>query len=137
MIDETVEMEFTPRRELAGWAEMVHGGLIGTVLDEVMTWAAIVRGRQAYFAAEFSVRLRQPLPLLQPCMAHARVIASRRRILDTEARLTGPTDQLYAIATGRYLPAPPDRLAEFQHDFIWEEGRLDLRSIFEPDTPKK
>ena len=54
--DGQIELAFRPRVEYAGWNAVTHGGLIATVLDEVMTWAAIVESDRACFAADFSVR---------------------------------------------------------------------------------
>ncbi|MBN2370944.1 MAG: PaaI family thioesterase [Vicinamibacteria bacterium] len=130
-VGDTTELSFVPRPEFAGWSNVVHGGLISTVLDEVMTWAAIVFGRQGYFSAEFNVRLRKPLPPETKCVARARVLGERRRILDAEGRLEGADNTLFATAKGRYLPVPPGKMAEFRHDFVWSEECLDLRSVFE------
>ncbi len=133
-VGDEIEMDFVPRREFAGWAEVVHGGLTGTVLDEVMTWAAIVSGRKAYFAAEYGVRMRVPLPLEHPCQARARVAGARRQVLDTEAWLVDEAGTVFARATGRYLPAPAERLAVVRHDFLWSEDCLDLRAVLEPQA---
>src|SRR5512141_3158008 len=43
-VDSHIEMSFVAPRELVGWSNVVHGGLLGTVMDEVMAWAAIVEG---------------------------------------------------------------------------------------------
>ena len=42
IVNDIIELEFEPAEALAGWNSVTHGGLIATVLDEVMTWAAIV-----------------------------------------------------------------------------------------------
>jgi acyl-coenzyme A thioesterase PaaI-like protein len=130
-VGDMVEMSFVPRPEFVGWSDVVHGGLISTVLDEVMTWAAIVFGRQGFFAAEFSVRLKAPLPPETMCVARARILGARRRILEAESRLEGADGALFATATGRYLPVPAGQMARFRHDFVSTERCLDLRAIFE------
>jgi acyl-coenzyme A thioesterase PaaI-like protein len=130
-VGDVVEMAFVPRQELVGWSDVVHGGLIGTVLDEVMTWAAIVGGRRGYFAADYAVRMKRPLAPGTECMVRARVVGSRRQILDTEGWVEDQSGVVFASATGRYLPVPPERLAAFRHDFIWRDDALDLRSVLE------
>jgi acyl-coenzyme A thioesterase PaaI-like protein len=126
-VDTRVEMAFLPEPELVGWSNVVHGGLLGTVMDEVMAWAAIVDGRQGYFAADVSVRFLKPLPIGCPCLVRAEVTSARRRIKDTEAWVEDDAGVTYARARGRYLPLPRGQLAAFRHDFVWVEGCLDLR----------
>jgi acyl-coenzyme A thioesterase PaaI-like protein len=118
LVEGGIELPFTPLVEHAGWNSVIHGGLIATVLDEVMTWAAIVHSDQACFAAEFAVRLRRPLPPSVAVIARAWCTGSRRRIHDTEARLEGEDGEVFATATGRYMAIPRDQVQSMHHDLI-------------------
>jgi uncharacterized protein (TIGR00369 family) len=64
---------FTPRKEHQGYADVTHGGIIGTVLDEVMAQAAIKQLGAMAATVEFSVRLRKPLMAGEEAVAEARV----------------------------------------------------------------
>ncbi len=130
-VGDRVELPFVAKREFAGWSEVIHGGLIATVLDEVMTWAALIASRRGCFAAEFSVRLQRPLPPETSCVAVGRLATARRRIFDTEAWLRDGAGIVYARATGRYLPIPPDRVAAMRHDFVAGEGSLAIGDILD------
>ena len=127
---ERIELAFTPRSEHAGWNGVVHGGLVSTVLDEVMTWSAIVALRRACFAADFTIRLRQPLPPGTTCRAVAHPPRLRRRIVDTVAELVGDDGTVYASAEGRYMAVPPDQLQLMQHDLVEEPGTWPMDGIF-------
>jgi acyl-coenzyme A thioesterase PaaI-like protein len=129
---DAVELPFTTRREHCGWSEVLHGGLIATVLDEVMTWAAILGSDRPCFAAEFSVRLLEPLPSGVACVATGRLLQARRRVFDVEGQLADAAGRLYARATGRYLPAPRERLRHLREDFVSSDACLDLAHIFDP-----
>ncbi len=129
-VGDLIEMTFVPRRELVGWADVVHGGLIGTVLDELMTWAAIVHGRRAFFAAEITVRFRAPLQPERPCLVRARVSGLRRQVVETESWIEAADGTLVARGSGRYLPAPAGRMESSRHDFVAGEGCLDLSDVF-------
>jgi len=133
-VRDLLEMTFVPRREFVGYANVVHGGLVGTVLDELMTWAALVEGRRAFFAADFAVRFKAPLPPEQACIVRARATGSRRQIMTTEAWVESEAGIVFARATGRYLPVPPAQLAGFHQDFVWTPDCLDLRSVFAGQT---
>src|SRR5436309_2881661 len=38
-----VHGRFTPRAEHVGFRDVVHGGIISTLLDEIMVWACVVQ----------------------------------------------------------------------------------------------
>ena len=128
---DVVEMEFRPRPAHVGWSQVVHGGIIATVLDELMTWAAIVARRQAFFAVDFGIRFQAPLTPERPYLARARV-TGERRILEAEGWVEDAAGKVLSKATGRYFPAPAARTAAFQHEMVWAPGCLDLRDVFGP-----
>ncbi|HZL85785.1 MAG TPA: hypothetical protein VFD07_10455 [Candidatus Krumholzibacteria bacterium] len=125
-----VQLPFTTRVEYAGWSNVMHGGFIAMVLDEVMTWAAILGSSLPCFAADFSVRLQEALPASISCTAMARMRENRRKVFDTEAWLEDDAGRVYARASGRYLPVPAERMAHFRSDFVTSPDCLDLERIF-------
>ena len=130
LVDGRVELAFTPGPAHAGWTEVVHGGLITTVLDEVMTWASIVACDRACFAAEFTVRLRKPLPPGTPVTAVARLESERRHVLVTASELTGDDGTVYATASGRYVSIPATKMPHVQHEWVTEPGAWPIENLF-------
>ena len=130
VVGDRIELPFTAPLAFAGWRTVIHGGLVATVLDEVMTWAAIVGSRQACFAAEFSIRMQKPLKPGTRCVAVGRMAENRRRIFNTEAFLQDEDETIYARASGRYMTVPADKMGEFRDDFIFGPGCHDIRDIF-------
>lgn len=135
IVGDRIELPFDAPSDLVGWNEVLHGGIIATVLDEVMTWSAIVASERPCFAAEFSVRLRTPLPPERSCLAVASTARHRRRVLDTEAELQGEDGTVYATATGRYMAMPRQHASAARHDFVTAEGCWPLEKILE-DEPE-
>lgn len=133
LVDGKVEFAFTPRPEHGGWTEVVHGGLITTVLDEVMTWAAIVKRERACFAAEFTVRLRTPLPPGTECTARAWVETERRRVVDTASEMVDADGTVYATASGRYVAIPPEKMAHMAQEWVTEPGAWPIEQLFRTD----
>ena len=39
--DSSVYSEVTVPKHLCGWNNLIHGGVLSTILDEIMSWAAI------------------------------------------------------------------------------------------------
>src|SRR5512143_1353431 len=55
-----VQTHFVPRAEHVGFRQTVHGGLIATLLDEIMVWACAVGTKRFAFSAELNVRFIRP-----------------------------------------------------------------------------
>ncbi len=125
-----VELPFVARPEFMGWNRVIHGGFIATVLDEVMTWSAILGAEKPCFAAEFTVRLLHPLPPGVACTAVSVLLEARRKLFQTQARIEGDDGTVYARATGRYMPAPAGPSHHLRDDFVRDENCLDLGGIF-------
>ena len=89
-------------KEFQGFSGVVHGGILGTLLDEVMVNLYWLKGVKAV-TAEFTVRLKAPCPTDQKVFLTAWPLETRRRIHLTggEARLEDGT--LVAEATAKCI----------------------------------
>jgi acyl-coenzyme A thioesterase PaaI-like protein len=108
--------EFTPRAEHIGFEGIIHGGLLATVLDEAMVWAATWAGKRFCVAGEMSVRFRRSAAVGRPLRCEARVesAASKRpglpRLIHASGRIVeADGGALVAEATGKYVPVSPER----------------------------
>lgn len=97
-----------------GWEGVVHGGILSTILDEVMGWAVI--GRDTWgVTARLTVDFKRPVNVGQAIRAEGVVTDVSRRLLRTEGRiLDAVTGDVLASGTGTYVAAPPERLAELK-----------------------
>lgn len=93
---------FTPRREHQGFVGIVHGGIISTVLDEVMARYAWILGRKAV-TGEITVRLRRPARVGSRLRFAGRIDSEDRRLILTSARATDETGAVVAEATARMV----------------------------------
>jgi acyl-coenzyme A thioesterase PaaI-like protein len=113
-----VRTEFTPRPEHIGFRDVVHGGIIATVLDEIMVWACAVQIKQFGYCAEMTIRFQQPLRPGQPIMVVGEMVANRKnKIFEAKAELRR-ADSVLATATGKYLPLKTNEVNEFLPDLI-------------------
>lgn len=112
-----------------GWDAIAHGGIVATILDEVMAWS--LAGADNWgVTARMSVEYRRPVPLETPIRAEGWITRSRRRIIDTEARLIDPaTGDVLATATGVYVAADEARKAELRQ-------RYGFRAPISTDEPE-
>ena len=104
-------------RRFQGWDDIAHGGIICTILDEVMAWS--LAGEDNWgVTARMQVEFRKPVPIGQPIRAEAWITRARRRVIDTEARLTdGTAGPVLATATGVYVAADESRKAELRERY--------------------
>ena len=85
-----------------GWSKILHGGLVSTLLDEVMTWRLVSRGLNVV-TAEITIRLKSPTPLDQELTIRARTVGERRRLHEVEGEITLPDGTVTATATGKFM----------------------------------
>ena len=115
------ETRFSLRPEFAGFRDTVHGGVIATVLDEVMVWAIGVTAGKFVYCAELTVRYVRPTRPQTELVARGEVVENRRgKLFTTRGELRDTAGQLLAEATGKYLPVPGAVSAEVAADFVGE-----------------
>jgi acyl-coenzyme A thioesterase PaaI-like protein len=108
-----VTTDFTPAAAHIGFVGVTHGGVLATVLDEAMVWAATWAGRRFCLCGEMTVRFRQPALVGAPLRFEARVTASRSRIIQTAGVVLDELGGMVAEATAKYVPLPPDKNRAF------------------------
>ena len=113
-----VVLDYTTRESDLGYRHIVHGGIAMTLLDEVMTWAAIVQARRVCVAAEFTARLKHPIRVGQALRAEAWVVRATARLLFTESVLKNAEGVEVLSATGKYMPMPEEQVHLTEKDFV-------------------
>ncbi len=73
--------------EFQGWQDMVHGGVISALLDEVCAYAGMTVGNPVV-TGELKTRFRKPVPVEREVTVSARVVEQSRRTVQIEAQLT-------------------------------------------------
>jgi acyl-coenzyme A thioesterase PaaI-like protein len=118
--------ELTLEPQFQGWDSVAHGGIVATLLDEVMAWSVI--GRDTWgVTARLNVAFRQPIPIGRPIRAEGWVTEDRRRTFHTAGRVLDlGTGAVLATGEGVFMAAPPEQLAELK-------ARYRLRSIESPE----
>ena len=122
---QTVHTRFRPRAEHVGFRGVVHGGIIATVLDEIMVWACAVPTGQFAFCAELNVRFLNPVRPDDEIIATGELVANRKnRIFEAKGVLANASGQAYAEAMGKFLPIPKSDLTGMMTDLIGDTSWL-------------
>ncbi len=93
-----------------GYHGIYHGGIIATLLDEVMI-KAILAGDVYAVTAEMTVRFHRPVSVGDKLNFVGRVTQSKGRMYFTEGEVVGDDGARYASATGKYIKAKPEMAA--------------------------
>ena len=110
-------VELTLESRFQGWDGIAHGGIVCTILDEVMAWALVGEDNLG-LTARLAVDFKRPVTVGQTLRAEGWITRARRRIVDTAALLTdATTGETLATATGVYVAAGEERKRELRERY--------------------
>ena len=94
--------EITAGEAFEGYRGIYHGGIISTMLDEVMLKAILAIDRIAV-TAELTIKYHKPVRTGDRLMFSGQITQSRGKLLLTEGFVAGDDGSLFASATGKYI----------------------------------
>jgi acyl-coenzyme A thioesterase PaaI-like protein len=97
-----------PAPEMEGYRGIVHGGIVSTVLDEAMAQVVDASGAHA-LTAELRVRFRQQVSSGSSVLVRGWIQSRNKRMINTEAALTGADGVELAHAWAVFLALKPER----------------------------
>jgi uncharacterized protein (TIGR00369 family) len=98
-------VEVTFAEHFQGWAKIVHGGLLATVLDEAMIYAAGAKGLKCV-TGEMTVRYVKPASTGVAYSLKGRFVEEKGRIVLAESALLDGDGLEVARATGKLFKIP-------------------------------
>jgi len=97
----TIRTEYTPPKEHQGYMNIVHGGIVSTLLDEVMVKVAIELGKPAV-TAQMDIRLKKAVKIGTKITFSAEITKETRKTLEAYAKAT-VNDEVVADARGKLV----------------------------------
>ena len=113
-----------------GWDRLIHGGITSTILDEIMSWAAIYLLKKVILTKQMTVSFLRPVTVGTRLRAEGRVkdaAAPREAVM--EGLLYDDAETLCARAEGRYALLEPKIAARL--NMMGPEALEDIQRIFE------
>jgi acyl-coenzyme A thioesterase PaaI-like protein len=101
---DTVRAEYTPDKAFQGWPGLLHGGILGCLLDEAMSHAAYTTGNTC-LTASITIRQRQPIKVETPLVVTARVTRHRSKLIETEGQVCLKDGTVVAESTAKQFIA--------------------------------
>jgi len=99
---ETLKTKFKPDKRFQGYVDIVHGGIIGLILDEMIVNLPWKLGMKAV-TAEYTVRLRKPVYVNEELEFTSRIIQDKGRLLLVEAEARKDDGTLVATCSGKCM----------------------------------
>ncbi len=94
-----VVTEFTPAAYYQGWTDIIHGGIVSTMLDEAMGHAVLMDGDFGFLTASIKVNFKRPAYAGDRLIIRGEVVRREGRKAEVEGSLTTPDGRL--VADGR------------------------------------
>ena len=98
---EKVTAEFTAGKFHQGWNDVIHGGILYTLLDEVTAYAMLCHGIEFGVTAKSEIKFKQAASINVPILASAWVTKLTKRLVETKGVLTFKDNTV--IADGDFL----------------------------------
>ena len=101
--DEALFSWFTAPRHLCGWDNLVHGGVLATMLDETMGWTAIHFLKKFALTHSMTIEFHKPVYIGEEIRVEGRVLEVRgKREATVEGLLYKGEDTLCAKSAGTF-----------------------------------
>jgi acyl-coenzyme A thioesterase PaaI-like protein len=115
-VDRAVYSDIQLAKHFEGWENMAHGGIISTILDEVMSWALICFRKSLFVTRKMELKYVRPVPLNTSLRARGRVmdedrgplIKARGELFDGSGRILARSVGEFALVTGEKLADVPE-----------------------------
>lgn len=101
-----LKTEFIPEKIHQGFANIVHGGIIATVLDEVMLNLLFKKNILAV-TAQLEVRFRKAANVGEKLIFESRLVERKGRLIETSAEAKNKNGELIADAKAKCFVVEP------------------------------
>lgn len=123
ILDEnSVWAEWMPTSAYEGYGGMIHGGIICTLLDEIMAWSLYARDTWAV-TAKLQTSFRKPVHVGEAVRLIGTVVRDRGRILEIhgEIRLVAD-DSLLAEGDSTFVRVPANQAKQWNDRYLTSRG---------------
>ena len=99
---QTLKTTFVASPTFQGWDGIVHGGILGTLLDEAMAKLVYELGYQAV-TASIEIKFKKPAPILEPLLVYGEVTEVSRRLIRAKARIAKNDGTILAVGISTFM----------------------------------
>ncbi len=125
-VGDSICTDITVGKYHEGWQNVTHGGIISTLLDEVMSWTIM------YFKKVFFVTRKMEIKYIKPVLIETPLTATGWLIDDSEppkirtrAEIRDDKGSLLVRSSGEFVVLPEEKLSS-----VPDEQKKDMLSLF-------
>ncbi len=115
-----------------GWHGIAHGGILATILDEVMAWSLVAEESWGV-TARMTIDFRRPVHVGAIVRAEGWIVRARRRLVDTAGEIRDADGEVLAAAQAVYLAADEARKKELQARYGYRPRTMVRAGIATPE----
>ena len=97
--DGRIRTEFTPPKKFQGFKDILHGGIMATLLDETMIHLVFGKGEKVV-TARLEMKLRKPARIGEKITITAELLSDSGRRIELAAEAKDPSGELLAEGKG-------------------------------------
>lgn len=115
-----VVCDYTIPKKYEGYPGVAHGGIVATLLDEVISRVYMVADHNRFmYTAKLTIRLRKHVPVGQPLHMIGNFIQDKGRTAEAEAKIFGPDGDLLAEGEALLVALPPEDVVADLQELGW------------------
>ncbi|MGH8004152.1 MAG: PaaI family thioesterase [Limisphaerales bacterium] len=105
--------EFVPKEVLEGYKGLLHGGILSSLLDEVMIKAVLAKGIFCV-TAELAIRYKKPVELSDRLSLFGQIEKENGRVYITTGWVKNQKGEVVAEAEGKYFVPKPKEVEKLK-----------------------
>ncbi len=113
---------FTPDPMFCGYKNIVHGGVIGALLDELLGWPIALQTGRMCVTGELSVRYLRPMPAQTVYLASADPGSNRGKYWAGAGEIRDGQGVVYAKARGKYFLLSAGETTKIAQELRYQPG---------------
>jgi uncharacterized protein (TIGR00369 family) len=117
-----VHARFEPDRTQTGYQGIVHGGVISTLLDELLGWPIALQTGRLAVTGELTVRFAKPMHAGHAYLATAHPGTDRGKYWVGEGNIRDELGETYAKAHGKYFLISAEQTAVVAEALTYQPG---------------
>ncbi len=102
--DDKVVAEYTAGSNFQGYKDILHGGILSSLLDEVMIRAVLAHGIVC-LTSEIKVRFKKLVKVGDKLFLEGKLVEDKGRILLAEGKITNQDNEVVARGEGKFIRA--------------------------------
>jgi acyl-coenzyme A thioesterase PaaI-like protein len=112
-----------------GWASLAHGGVLATILDETMSWAAIHFFKKFILTQSMEIEFVKPVYVEKKVLSRGWIheqISERKALMKSE--ILNHDNEVCARATGKFVLFEPEKFKELK--IVPEDLLTEMEGMF-------